>query len=162
MIFNKTKIADMYLIEPEIFKDNRGFFRRNFCEKKIKEKNISFKIKQCNVSENFKKGTLRGFHFQKKSKNDSKIITCISGKMLNVTIDLRKNSKTYLVSPGKCANAFITLKDNTIIQYYMSEFFNKNNDGGIRYNDKFFNIKWPIKPKVISAKDKEYKDFKLK
>ena len=177
MIFNKTKIAGMYLIEPEIFKDNRGFFRRNFCERKIKEKNISFKIKQCNVSENFKKGTLRGFHFQKKSKNDSKIITCISGKMHNVTIDLRKNSKTYLVSqqielssknrrsvlvPGKCANAFITLKDNTIIQYYMSEFFNKNNDGGIRYNDKFFNIKWPIKPKVISAKDKEYKDFKLK
>ena len=177
MIFNKTKIADMYLIKPEIFKDKRGYFRRNFCEKKIKEKNISFKIKQCNVSENFKMGTLRGFHFQKKSKKDSKIITCISGKILNVTIDLRKNSKTYLVCqqielssknrnsllvPGNCANAFITLNDNTIIQYYMSEFFNKNNDGGIRYDDKFFNIKWPIKPRVISTKDKNYKDFTLK
>ena len=176
MIFNKTKIADMYLIGPEIFKDKRGYFRRNFCEKKIKEKNISFRIKQCNVSENFKKGTLRGFHFQKKSKNDSKIITCIRGRIINVTIDLRKNSKTYLshqkielssknrksvLVPGNCANAFITLEDNTIIQYYMSEFFNKKNDDGLRYDDKFFNIKWPLKPKIISDKDKSFKDFKI-
>ena len=74
MIFNKTKIAGMYLIEPEIFKDKRGFFRRNFCERKIKEENISFKIKQCNVSENFKKGTLRGFHYQKKVKTTQKLL----------------------------------------------------------------------------------------
>tara|TARA_B100000780_G_scaffold279034_1_gene255100 strand:+ start:163 stop:696 length:534 start_codon:yes stop_codon:yes gene_type:complete len=175
MKLKKTKIMNMYLIEPELFKDKRGIFRRNYCQKKINKKNIFFKIKQCNVSENFKKGTLRGFHYQKKSKKDSKIITCIRGSILNVTIDLRKKSKTFLshqkielssknrrsaLVPGKCANAFITLEDNTIIQYYMSEFFNKKNDGGIRYDDKFFNIKWPIKPKIISNKDKSYKDFK--
>ena len=166
----------MYLIEPELFRDKRGIFRRNYCQKIINKKNIFFKIKQCNVSENFKKGTLRGFHFQKKSKNDSKIITCIRGRIINVTIDLRKNSKTYLshqkielssknrksvLVPGNCANAFITLEDNTIIQYYMSEFFNKKNDDGLRYDDKFFNIKWPLKPKIISDKDKSFKDFKI-
>ena len=176
MILKKTKIVDMYLIEPELFRDKRGIFRRNYCQKIINKKNIFFKIKQCNVSENFKKGTLRGFHFQKKSKNDSKIITCIRGRIINVTIDLRKNSKTYLshqkielssknrksvLVPGNCANAFITLEDNTIIQYYMSEFFNKKNDDGLRYDDKFFNIKWPLKPKIISDKDKSFKDFKI-
>ncbi len=177
MKLKKTKISDMYIIEPELFKDERGIFRRNYCQKIINKKNIFFKIKQCNVSENFKKGTLRGFHFQKKSKKDSKIITCIRGSILNVTIDLRKKTKTFLshqkiqlssknrisvIVPGECANAFITLEDNTIIQYYMSEFFTKKNDCGIRYNDKFFNIKWPIKPMIISEKDKNFKDFEIK
>ena len=176
MKFTKTKLSDLYLIEPELFKDKRGVFRRNFCQKEIRKKKIIFKIKQCNVSENFKKGTLRGFHFQKKSKNDSKIITCIKGSILNVTIDLRKNSRSFLkyqkiklssknrnsiLVPGKCANAFLTLEDNTIIQYYMSAFFNKKQDGGIRYNDQYFNIKWPLKPKIISSKDKNYADFIL-
>tara|TARA_B100001057_G_scaffold496551_1_gene598300 strand:- start:910 stop:1443 length:534 start_codon:yes stop_codon:yes gene_type:complete len=170
----RTKIHGMYLIKPELFKDKRGIFRRNFCEKIFKRKNIIFEIKQCNISENFKRGTLRGFHYQRKTKKDSKIITCISGRILNVTIDLRRESKTYLkvirtylssknrkslLVPSNCANAFLTLENNTIIQYYMSEFFNKNNDGGIRYNDKYFNIKWPFKPKVISKKDFNYKDF---
>ena len=143
----------------------------------LKKKKITFDIKQCNVSENFKKGTLRGFHYQKNSKKDSKIITCIKGKILNVTIDLRKKSKTFLshqkielsannrfsiLVPNHCANAFITLEDNTIIQYYMSEFFKQKNDNGIRFDDPFFNVKWPIKPKILSLKDKSYKNFKLR
>ena len=95
MKLKKTKIMNMYLIEPELFKDKRGIFRRNYCQKKINKKNIFFKIKQCNVSENFKKGTLRGFHYQKKSKKDLKIITCIRGNILNVSIDLKKKLKTF-------------------------------------------------------------------
>ena len=170
----RTKIHGLYLIKPELFEDKRGIFRRNFCEKIFKKNNILFKIRQCNVSENFKRGTLRGFHYQRRTTKDSKIITCIRGSILNVTIDLRKGSKTYLkvirtklssknrkslIIPSKCANAFLTLEQNTIIQYYMSEFFNKNNDGGIRYDDKYFKIKWPFKPIVISKKDATYKDF---
>ena len=165
MIFNKTKIADMYLIGPEIFKDKRGYFRRNFCEKKIKEKNISFRIKQCNVSENFKKGTLRGFHFQKKSKNDSKIITCISGKIHNVTIDLRKNSKTYLSVKkflfnkdiyiaeinGKIGHGMLSLKDNTLLMCSTNIKYNPKNEKVFNWKKIKFN--WPFKNLILSKKD---------
>ena len=121
-----------------------------------------------------KKGTFRGFHFQKTRNKDAKILTCIRGKALNVTIDLRKKSKTYLmikktflseknkysllVPPG-CANAFLTLESNTIIHYYMNDYYKKDTDTGIRYNDPIIKVKWPLKPKVISDKDLSFKDF---
>ena len=121
-----------------------------------------------------KKGTFRGFHFQKTINKDAKILTCVRGKALNVTIDLRKKSKTYLmikktllseknkysllVPPG-CANAFLTLENNTIIHYYMNDYYKKDTDTGIRYNDPIIKVKWPLKPKVISNRDLSFKDF---
>ena len=141
----------------------------------LKKRKLSFIAKQGNISENPHKGTLRGFHYQKNSK-DSKIISCISGKMLNITIDIRKNSSTYLkitknilsrsnkksiFVPGGCANLFLTLENNTIIHYYMNALYKSKGDRGIRYNDPSFKIKLPIKPKVISLKDKSFKDFNI-
>lgn len=168
------KIRGLFVIRPKILFDKRGSFRRSFCKKILKKKKIIFNVCQGNISENMKIGTLRGFHYQKITNKDSKILTCVRGKALNVTIDLRKKSKTYLmvkktylteknkysllVPPG-CANAFLTLNNNTIMHYYMNDFYKKNTDAGVRYNDPIIKIKWPLKPKVISDRDLKFKNF---
>ena len=168
------KIKGLYVIKAKIFFDKRGSFRRSFCKEVLKKNKIIFNVCQGNISENKTKGTLRGFHFQKTTGKDAKILTCIRGEVLNVTIDLRKKSKTYLkikktilseknkyslLVPAGCANAFLTLKDDTIIHYYMNDYYKQNTDTGIRYNDPIIKIKWPLKPKIISSRDLQFKNY---
>ena len=178
MIIKKTNIENLFKLIPFKKKDNRGSFHRSFCEKILKKK-ILFKVKQCNISINKKKGTLRGFHYQARPFRESKIITVVSGSIYNVTIDLRKNSKSFLsrneinlssdnnyliLIPAGCANAFLTTSENTIIHYYMNQFYEDqiiSKYRGFKYDDKFFDVKWPIKPMIISTKDRFYKKFDL-
>lgn len=170
----KTNFKDLYIIKKKILRDKRGFFFRDFCEKELKK--IKFKIKQINFSYNLKKFTLRGFHYQKSPYSENKIITCLNGEIFNVCIDLRKKSKTYLkyfkfklkagsnvslLVPKGFANAYLSLKDNTKILYYMSEFYNPKHSLGFRFNDPYFNVKWPRIPKIIIKKDLKYTNFKL-
>jgi dTDP-4-dehydrorhamnose 3,5-epimerase len=179
MIFKKTKIDGCYKIIPKKNYDLRGSFHRSFCKNILKNKKINFDIKQCNLSINNKKYTLRGFHFENKPYKEDKIINVISGKIYNVTIDIRKKSKTYLqkniitmsskngfllLIPAGCANAFLTLEENTVINYFMSDYFTnkKNRYSGFTYDDPFFSINWPTKPKIISSKDKSFQKFKIK
>jgi dTDP-4-dehydrorhamnose 3,5-epimerase len=175
MIFKEQEIKGVYLITPEPYKDDRGMLRRHFCANEFRNKGINFDIKQCNISENHKIYTLRGFHFQKGPYGEDKIISAMAGGIFDVVIDFRENSATYLKTqkfeltaenrlallvPKGCANAYLTLYDNTWIFYYHSEFYAPGAEVGIRYNDPFFNIKWPATPKVISEKDLLYPDFK--
>ena len=175
MKFIPQKIEDLKLIKPDLHKDQRGVFRRSFCIDQFKKNHIDFKVFQGNISENFKKHTMRGFHYQKFPSTESKILSCITGELFNVVIDLRKKSKTYLKSvslqvsainkesiyvPPGCANAFLTLSENTIVHYYMGDVFNPDTYSGFRFNDPFFSIDWPFKPKVISEKDLNLPDFK--
>lgn len=177
MIFKKTPINGCFKILPKKFFDSRGSFHRSFCKKLFKRKKINFEIKQCNISINKEKYTLRGFHFQKKPYKESKILMLVNGSIYNVTIDIRKNSKTYLkkyitkmsskkneaiLIPAGCANAFLTLENNSIIHYYMNSYFEENiqkNYSGFRFDDLNFKIMWPHKPKIISKKDNSYKSF---
>lgn len=175
MNFISQSISDLKLIIPDLHEDERGVFRRSFCIEEFKKNQIDFKVFQGNISENFKKHTMRGFHYQKAPIKESKIISCVTGSLFNVVIDLRKTSKTYLktvsleissvrresiyVPPG-CANAFLTLSDNTIVHYYMGDSFSSESYFGIRYNDPMFSIDWPFEPKVISEKDLNIPDFK--
>jgi len=175
MKFKRSKIIkDLFLISNGSFKDSRGTFSRIFCSKNLKK--ISFNVAQGNLSYNKKKHTLRGFHFQKGKNSEKKILTPVQGSIFNVVIDLRKNSKSFLkyekivlrskkyqslYVPDGCANAYLTLENNTIIHYYMGNFYDKKSYSGFRYNDDFFKIKWPFKPKVISKKDNEYQNFDL-
>lgn len=176
MKIKKTSIKDCYKLNFNKNKDNRGSFHRSFCKKIFRKKKINFDVKQCNISVNKFKFTLRGFHYLKKPHKENKIIIPIHGSTYNVIIDLRKKSKTYLkkfvtilsnnseglIIPTGCANAFLTLSKNTIIQYYMDNYYEtipKSSYLGIKFDDKFFNIKWPYKIKKISTKDKNYKPF---
>ena len=176
MKFLNTKIKDLKIIKLDPFIDNRGYLKRVFCENQIKKNKLSFKINQTNISFNKKAKTLRGFHYQQKPFEEKKIISCISGSIHNIVIDLRKNSKTFLkwqsfeiteknqlslLLPPMCANAFLTLKHNTTVLYFHSNYHNPKYSKTFNYEDPSFSFDWPYKPVVISKKDKQSKFFSL-
>lgn len=174
MKFKKLSIEGSFLIKHDLYKDDRGMFGREFCSdilNKYYKCNPKFKIFQTNISFNTLKGTLRGFHYQVGKSSEIKIITLYQGEIFDVIIDLRKGSKTFnkwqsikissnnvhsLIIPKGCANAFLTLKDNTIVHYITNKKYNQSLERGIRYDDPKFNVKWPIKPKKISFKDQNW------
>jgi len=176
MKFVEQKLKGVFIIEPEPHRDQRGLLRRHFCQREFGENSLMTDIKQCNVSENGKKYTLRGFHFQYPPFGENKVISCVMGRIHNIVVDVRKDSATYLewesfqlsqenrlslYVPIGCANAYLTLEDNTWILYYHSEFFTLGAEGRIRYNDPMFKFDWPENPAVISDKDKNIPNLTL-
>lgn len=174
MIRHIDNIPGLAIYTPEIFNDTRGVFRRNFCVNEFIANGIDFEVKQGNISENYNAFTLRGFHYQKSPSCEGKILTPITGEIFNVVIDLRKTLNSYLnvvalnVSalkkeslhvPSGCANAYLTLQSNTIIHYYMSDFFKPESYSGFRYDSKSFSINWPHEPVVISERDLSLPEF---
>ena len=167
MELKKTKIKDSYEIITSKFGDKRGFFSRLYCKKILKKIKLK-SIAQINTSFSKEIGTLRGMHYQKFPSQEDKIVFCVSGEIYDVVLDIRKNSRTYgkwyakrlnpkkgnaLLVPRGCAHGFLTLKKNTQIVYFVTNFYNPKKEGIIKYNDKKYNIKWPIPIKVISKKD---------
>jgi dTDP-4-dehydrorhamnose 3,5-epimerase len=162
-----TKFKDLVLIKYNKNHDIRGGFSKIFDQDLQKKLNIK-KLHQVNLSYNIKKGTLRGFHYQKYPFQEEKIIKCLSGRIFDVVIDLRKNSKTFmnyfstklnsgnkmLFIPRGFAHAFQTLEDNTTIMYLHGNKYNPKYQNGIVYNSNEFNIKWPINKKIISLRDR--------
>jgi dTDP-4-dehydrorhamnose 3,5-epimerase len=176
MKFTSQLIDGLVLIQPSIFEDSRGSFRRNYCADEFKGVGLNFNVCQGNISENSEKYTMRGFHYQKSPSAESKVLTPITGGIHNVVIDLRIQSSTYLKwvaldiwskdkeslhVPAGCANAFLTLSDTTIVQYYMGDFFKPETYSGFRHDDPFFNIPWPHSPMVISDRDASFQDFSI-
>jgi len=176
MVFIETKLSGAYIIEIEQKKDERGFFARSFCEKEFLKHGIDFKIMQCSISYNKNKSTFRGMHYQSAPYEETKLISCIKGAIYDVIIDLRKDSATYckwlavelseenykmLYVPKGFAHGFQALDDNTEVFYQISEFYHDEAACGVRWNDKAFNISWPLAITVISEKDGRYKDFLL-
>ena len=176
MKFIRKKIRGSYIIDKVFFKDTRGIFYRDYCKKILKKKKINFDIKQTSIVFNDYKYTLRGFHYQSGKSEEKKIMTCIKGKGLIYIINLDKKSNHYLkplrfilseknkrslLIPKNCANAYMTLEKNTSFLYYMSNYYNKKQNNGFRYNDPFFKIKWPSKPKKISKKDLNFKNINI-
>ena len=176
MKFSKLSLKDKWQIEPNLFEDSRGTFRRSFCQEKYKEYGIDSDMSQGNISENIYKGTLRGFHYQIKPFSEGKTLSCLRGSIYDIIVDLRVESKTYMkwisfeltennrlsihIPPG-CANAFLTLEDNCLIHYYCSNSYHPTSERGIRYNDPAFNFQWPFSPEIISDKDKSHPDYKI-
>lgn len=174
MKFLEQALAGVYLIHPEPIEDHRGLLRRHFCQREFQDFHLFTDIKQTNISENKIKQTLRGFHYQHPPHGEAKLISCIKGSIYDIVVDLRPNSTTFckwiqtelseenrlsLLVPAGCANAYLTLEDNTWILYLHSNFYTPSSESGIRYNDPFFNFKWPAEPFVISEKDKFFPLF---
>ncbi len=172
MILKKMKFDNPEIFSSIIHKDDRGYFSeiQNYKNKKVKK----FKFIQDNVSYS-KKGTLRGLHFQQKHPQ-TKFITVIHGNIYDVAIDLRSKSKYFgqvfkykmsskknnqLVIPSGFAHGFQCTSEIAIILYKCDESYYPNDQHGINYNDKFFNIKWPISKKIISKKDKALPNFDI-
>lgn len=176
MIFIESKLKGAYLIKPEKIKDERGYFTRNFCKNEFKEYELECDIVQCNISYNKKKGTLRGMHFQCAPFEECKIVSCIKGSIYDVIIDLREGSNTYLewegydlsqanhdmlYIPKGFAHGFQTLEDDTEVYYQMTQFYHSDYAGGVRWDDKIFNIEWPTCcNRIMSLKDKHWSDYK--
>jgi dTDP-4-dehydrorhamnose 3,5-epimerase len=175
MKFHEQKLAGVYIIEPEPFADDRGVFRRHFCDREFAEHGIVTDVRQSNVSENRYAHTLRGFHYQIPPYGEGKTLSCLKGSIYDIVVDVRPQSPTYMqwisvelneenrysihIAPG-CANAFLTMEDNCLIHYYCSQPYTPEAECGIRYNDPAFKFEWPTEPTVISEKDLNHPDYK--
>ena len=157
-----TKFKGLYIVKQKDNTDKRGSLRETFNEKIIKKK---FVFEYCTLS---KKNVLRGFHFQTKSKQ-SKFINVVKGKILDVVVDLRKNSKTFgkvfkiilskknalgLYIPAGFAHAYYSYEKENIIYYKLDNYYAPQYESGIIYNDKNLKVRWPSKKMIISKKDK--------
>jgi len=174
MIFIETKLAGAYIIKPELYQDERGFFARTWCQREFTQHSLNPHLVQCNISFNEKKGTLRGMHFQIPPYAEAKLVRCTMGAIYDVLIDLRPDSPTFrewvaveltsqnrtmLYIPAGFAHGFQTLADQSEVFYQMSEFYHPESACGVRWNDIAFRIEWPISNMVISPKDIAYPDF---
>lgn len=168
----RTNFKDLLIIEPMVFKDVRGYFLESYHKEKL-DQLIKIDFVQDNESCS-EKNVLRGLHFQKPPFAQAKLIRVICGAILDVVVDLRKESKTYgqhfdielnetnktqLFVPLGFAHGFLTLTDNTIINYKCSQFYNPKSEVSLLWNDKTFNINWPIKTPNLSDKDKNGLNF---
>ena len=170
----KTFIEDLLIIEPQLFKDERGFFYESYNKKNLDEI-IKIAFVQDNESKS-NKGVVRGLHFQLPPFEQTKLVRCVSGKILDVVVDIRKNSKTYgksfsvelssdnnkqLFVPKGFAHGFQVLSEEAIVNYKVDKYYNLDSDSGIIWNDKDLVIKWnhDIEP-ILSKKDLNLESFK--
>jgi dTDP-4-dehydrorhamnose 3,5-epimerase len=168
MVFNKTDLPNVLLIDCEPAKDNRGYFGRTFCAREFANRQLCFDFVQTNLSYNQKKGTLRGMHFQIPPFEEVKLVSCIRGKIYDVVVDLRPDSPTryrwvgislnantlqLLYIPKGFAHGFQTLSDDSLILYQISDYYHPECSTGFRYDDPLCGIDWPIDNPVISAHD---------
>ncbi len=171
--FIKTGIEDVYIIEPTVFGDERGYFMETYNAEEFKEAGLDLNFVQDNQSKS-KKGVLRGLHFQY-NKPQGKLVRVITGKVFDVAVDLRKNSKTYgkwegiLLSeknkkqfyiPEGFAHGFLVLSKEAEFTYKCTDFYDSNDEGGILWNDPEIGINWPINDIILSDKDKKWKTLK--
>ncbi len=174
MKFIELSLRGVWLIEPEVFSDERGAFRRHFCADEFGAHGLAPTVAQGNISENLQCGTLRGFHYQVGGSEEAKTLSCMTGLIYDVVVDLRLDSPTFMqwVSveisaedrrslhvPAGCANAWLTTAPNTVLHYYMSEKFSPQSARGFRYNDRAFGCRWPMEPSVISERDRTFPGF---
>ena len=166
----ETEIKDLYMIEPQVFGDNRGWFMESWSQKKMEEAGLFYNFVQDSHSFSEKKGTLRGLHFQKGSSSQAKLVRCVRGAVFDVAVDLRKNSKTYkkwvgcilseenkkqFLIPRGFAHGFLTLTDNVEFVYKADNYYDPQADRNIIWNDEEINVDWGIENPILSEKDKK-------
>jgi dTDP-4-dehydrorhamnose 3,5-epimerase len=175
MIFKKTKLKGIFIIELEKHRDERGYFARTWCRNEFKENGLNSNLAQANTALSFQKGTLRGMHYQIAPYEETKIIRCIRGSVFDVVIDIRPDSITYgqwlgvelsfenqtmLYVPEGFAHGYKTLENNSEVFYLVSQFYTPDAERGIRWDDPAFNITWPeTSDLIISEKDKNWPDY---
>ena len=164
----ETTIDGCFTLQFPENRDSRGNFYRKYCEESFIREGLNIKWTQTNFSSNTKAGTLRGFHYQKEPLQEIKLVTCVSGSVFDVILDLRPNSTTYLktfsvtldsdlntsIYIGKgVAHAYLALKDNSSVLYQVSENYSPAATAGVSYADPKVHVSWPITPTTISEND---------
>lgn len=172
MIFLETKLKGAFIIDIERREDSRGFFARVFCQNEFQAHGLKPTIAQANIASNVKKGTLRGMHFQYPPAAETKLVRCTRGAILDIIVDLRPESPTYLEHvavelseenqralyvPERFAHGYQVLRDNTDTSYQVGEFYTPGSEGGLRYDDVRLKLHWPLPVSAISEKDTQWK-----
>jgi dTDP-4-dehydrorhamnose 3,5-epimerase len=170
----KGDISGLLIFQPRVFSDNRGYFFESFNQEKFNQL-TGLDVKFCQDNESLsKKNVLRGLHFQKPPFAQGKLVRVISGKVLDVAVDIRKSSETYgkyqiielsaenkkifWIPPG-FAHGFLVLEENTVFSYKCSNYYSPESEGTIKWNDENLKIEWPISGPNVSEKDNDGEDF---
>jgi dTDP-4-dehydrorhamnose 3,5-epimerase len=172
MIFTETKLKGAFILDLERREDNRGFFARAFCQHEFAEHGLKPTIAQANVAFNKRKGTLRGMHFQFPPSAETKLVRATRGAILDIIVDLRPESPTYLQHvavelsadngralyvPERFAHGYQALEDATETSYMVGEFYTPGVEGGLSPTDPRLGLKWPLPTTEISDKDRAWK-----
>lgn len=171
MQFTETNIVGAYIVELDRHEDERGFFARAFCQKEFSSTGINSDVLQANYSRNTYAGTVRGMHYQIAPALETKFVRCVRGSIMDVIVDLRNDSSTYLSQvtvelcadsgralfvPALCAHGFQTLEDNSDVFYLVSGYYTPECERGLRHDDPSLAIEWPRPVEHISSKDTQW------
>jgi len=172
VIFIETKLKGAFVIELERRDDERGFFARSFCCREFQQRGMNPLIAQSGIAKNRQKGTIRGMHFQFPPAAESKLVRCTRGALLDIIVDLRPESKTYLQHvaveldaesmralyvPERFAHGYQTLRDDTVASYELGEVYTLGAEGGLLHDDPNLGLTWPLPVTAISARDRSFK-----
>jgi dTDP-4-dehydrorhamnose 3,5-epimerase len=175
VIFTETSLSGAFVLDIERRIDERGFFTRTYCQREFESHGLLPTAAQCNLAFNARAGTLRGMHWRAQPLSEAKLVRVVRGAILDVIIDLRPNSSTYLrheavelnaenhralYVPPMFAHGFQTLTDHTEVFYHMSELYDPEFDRAARWNDPAFGIRWPLPNPILNERDRSYPDFK--
>lgn len=176
MKITRTEIEGVFLIEPQVFGDNRGWFYESYSFEKFKEAGIDTVFVQDNRSYSSVKGTVRGLHCQKNPHSQAKLVSCPRGEIIDVAVDIRKGSPTYLKKvavklteenkcmlyiPKGCLHGFVTLTEDVELSYKVDDFYSPADDRSVRFDDPELGVDWGVTDPILSEKDKNaplYKD----
>lgn len=165
----ETLLNDVYLLEPKVFGDTRGYFMESYNKKVFTELGLDFDFVQDNQSLSAQVGVIRGLHYQLNPKAQTKLVRVLQGAIYDVVIDIRKSSPTFgkwqgfilsednkrqLLVPKGFAHGFCTLVPNTVVAYKVDEYYSPEHDRGILWNDPALGIDWPTSQPILSEKDK--------
>ncbi|MCI7260424.1 MAG: dTDP-4-dehydrorhamnose 3,5-epimerase [Selenomonadales bacterium] len=164
----ETELKGVFVLEPQVFGDARGWFMESWSQRKMHDAGIDVQFVQDNQSFSAQKGTLRGLHYQLNPMCQAKLLRCTRGKIFDVAVDIRKGSQQYgkwvgvelsaenkkqLFIPRGFAHGFITLTDDVEVQYKADNYYAPECDGNIRWDDPDIGVEWPLKPVILSEKD---------
>ena len=169
MKITETELKGVFIVEPQVFGDARGWFMESWSKRKFAEAGLDIEFLQDNQSFSATKGTLRGLHYQLNPMAQAKVVRCTRGEIFDVAVDIRKNSPQYakwtgvvlsaenkkqFFIPRGFAHGFITLTDDVEVQYKADNYYAPEFDGNIRWNDPQIGVKWPFEPVILSDKDR--------
>jgi dTDP-4-dehydrorhamnose 3,5-epimerase len=177
IIFKEMELKGAFVLEPDIYEDERGFFARSFSEREFEAHGVNPRVVECNISFNRRQHTVRGMHFQRAPHAQAKLVRCTAGAIYDVIIDLRGDSETFgrwvgldltaenrlmLYVPEGFAHGFQTLADNTEVFYQVSDHYAPASCAGVRWNDPAFGIQWrEAEHVIINERDRTYEDFQF-
>jgi len=174
MIFTPTVLAGAYLVDLERREDERGFFARAFCQREFEERGLRPVIAQANIGFNRRRGTIRGMHFSYPPSAETKLVRCTRGSIVDIIVDLRPESATYLQHvavelsalngrgiyiPERFAHGYQALEDDTETTYHVGDFYEPALEGGLLHDDPALGLTWPLSVSVISEKDQRWRPY---